>query len=230
MQPGWRRRWLRTPLTTAAVVALLLLVGGALANGAMSASGAPPSVVVSETGTAQSAPSPNVPTSSTSSTSSTSIDQNAPVGSGSAEQAISVSVLPGPLTVTPSSESISLTRLSDGSWQAPVSTVTVVDARGSLVGWQATVTLRSLNGVTPTELAQARLCVSPDAVVTVAGRTSEVRSGRDACGNVGDPLTLFFAPPGGGGGTFDDTGRVTLESPATAGTDPVTATLAVAVH
>ncbi len=43
-------------------------------------------------------------------------------------------------------------------------------------------------------------------------------------------LTLFFAPPNGGGGTFDDTGRVTLQLPSTRGTDPVTATLAVAVH
>ena len=72
--------------------------------------------------------------------------------------------------------------------------------------------------------------MSPDAVVSVAGRPSEVRSGRDGCGNAEDPLTLFFAPPDGGGGTFDDTGYVTLELPGTVGPGPVTATLAVAVH
>jgi hypothetical protein len=151
-------------------------------------------------------------------------------GRGSTEQTFSVSVLPGPLTVTPSTESISFARISDGSWQAPLPTVTVGDARGSLVGWQATVTLQSIDGVSPADLAQAQLCVSPDAAVAVTGRPSEVRTGRDACGSAGAPLTLFFAPPNGGGGTFDDTGRVTLQLPSAQEAGSITATLSVAVH
>jgi hypothetical protein len=198
------------------------LVGGALAHAAVSAPGAPLSVSVSESGTGQGVPAPSTNTSS--------IDDNAIAPSGSAEQTISVSVLPGPLTVTPSTESTSFTRFSDGSWQAPLSTVTVVDARGSLVGWQATVTLQSLNGVSPAVLAQAQLCVRPGAAVAVSGRQSEVRAGKDTCGSVDDPLTLLFAPPNGGGGTFDDTGRVTLHLPTAPGTGSVTATLAIAVH
>ncbi len=132
--------------------------------------------------------------------------------------------------MSPSTESISFTRISDGSWQAPLSTVTVVDARGSLVGWQATVSLQSLNGVPAASLGHARLCVSPGGAVAVSGRQSEVRAGKDACGNADDPLTLFYAPPNGGGGTFDDTGPVTLHLPRAPGTSSVTATLAVAVH
>jgi hypothetical protein len=41
---------------------------------------------------------------------------------------------------------------------------------------------------------------------------------------------LFFAPPNGGGGTFDDTGRVTLQLPSAQEAGSITATLAVAVH
>jgi hypothetical protein len=198
------------------------LVGGALAHAAASAPGAPLSVSVSKSDTGQGVPAP--------STSASSIDDNAIAPSDSARQTISVSVLPGPLTVTPSTESISFTQISDDSWQAPLSTVTVVDARGSLVGWQATISLQSLNGLPAADLAQARLCVTPGAAVAVAGRQSEVRNGRDACSGADNPLILFFAPPNGGGGAFDDTGRVTLQLPSFPGTDSVAATLAVAVH
>ena len=164
--------------------------------------------------------------------SSASIDDNAVAASGSAEQTISVSVLPGPLTVTPSTESTSFDRISDGSWQAPLSSVMVVDARGSLVGWQATVSLQSITGVSPADLARARVCVRPGSPIAVSGIHSEVKAGKDACGSADDPLTLFLAPPNGGGGTFDDTGRLTLHLPSApaTGTGSVTATLAVAVH
>jgi hypothetical protein len=219
MQPGWQTRRLGTALISAAVVVPLLLVGGALVHGAVSAPGAPLSVSVSETGTGQGVPAPRTPS-----------DDNATTPIGSAEQAISVSVLPGPLTEAPSTESLSFTRISDGSWQAPLSTVTVVDARGSLVGWQATLTLQSLSGFSPADLARARLCVHPGAALAVSGRQSEVRAGKDACGSLDDPRPLFFAPPNGGGGTFDDTGQITLRLPSLQDTGSITATLGVAVH
>ncbi|HEY6473181.1 MAG TPA: hypothetical protein VIY26_09840 [Acidimicrobiales bacterium] len=111
-----------------------------------------------------------------------------------------------------------------------LSTVTVVDTRGSLVGWQATVALQSLSGVPATDLARARLCVSPGPATAVSGRQPEVRTGRAACGGADEPFTFFFAPPNGGGGTFDDTARVTLRLPSVQDTGSVTATLAIAVH
>jgi hypothetical protein len=111
-----------------------------------------------------------------------------------------------------------------------LSPVTVVDARGSLVGWRATVSLQSVAGFSATELAQARLCVSPDAPTVVAGNPPEVKSAPHACANAGDPLTLFFAPPGGGGGTFTDAGDLTVLLPGAATPGTLAATLSVAVN
>jgi hypothetical protein len=152
----------------------------------------------------------------------------------SVEQIIAVPINPGPLTVTPSSESVSLANANGqgngGSLAGSLSTVTVVDARGSLVGWDATVSLQSVDGLSPADLARAKLCVSPDAVTVVAGNPPEVKAGQHACAKAGDALTLFYAPPNGGGGTFSDTGSLTLLVPGAMLASPLTATLGVAVH
>jgi hypothetical protein len=42
-----------------------------------------------------------------------------------------------------------------------VSEFTVNDARGSLVGWRATVSLETVSGLDAAQLASTRLCVSP---------------------------------------------------------------------
>jgi hypothetical protein len=149
-----------------------------------------------------------------------------------------VSVLPGQLTITPTSESVSFTRAHrggdaegrGGTEAGSLSTVQVVDARGSLVGWRATVTLQSVNGVSASDLRRAELCLQPDAPTVVAGNPPEVRAGRQVCGKVNDALTLFYAPPNGGGGTFTDTGQLTLRLHRFKDAGPVTATLAIAVH
>lgn len=217
-----------------AVAAPILFVGGALARAAESSSGAPTSVSVTETD-ANGQPVGN--TGVAAAANSSAADGNAGnTGSPAASvaQTISVSVLPGPLTVTPSTESVSFTNPrgqgNGGSLTGSLSAVRVVDARGSLVGWQATVSLQSVSGVSASALANARLCVHPDAPTVVAGNPPEVKSARHACGNAGDALTLFYAPPNGGGGTFTEAGSLTLDLPGGAGTGPVRATLAVAVH
>jgi hypothetical protein len=156
--------------------------------------------------------------------------------SASFDQTISVSILPGPMTVSPTSESVAFSQTHDqgqgqgGPYRGSVAPVTVVDARGTLVGWNAAVTLQSVAGLDGAQLAHARLCVSPDPVTVVAGNPPEVRSGAHSCGSVGDPLTLFFAPPNGGGGTFSDTGALTLMLPGAAAGHQVTASLSVGVH
>lgn len=149
---------------------------------------------------------------------------------GSADQTLEVSILPGNLTIAPATESISFAKANGGHVAGSLSTVTVVDARGSLVGWNATVSLQSIDGVSAADLAKAKLCVSPDAVTVVAGNRPEVKSGQHACAKASGALTLFYAPPNGGGGTFSDTGSLTLQVPGSTLTSPVTATLAVAVH
>jgi hypothetical protein len=111
-----------------------------------------------------------------------------------------------------------------------LATVTVVDARGSLVGWRATVSLQSVAGVSAADLAKATLCVSPDAPTVVAGNPPEVRAAQPVCGDAGDPLPFFFAPPNGGGGTFSDTASLTLHLPGVHVAGAALATLAVAVR
>jgi hypothetical protein len=228
-----------------------LLLGGALAYAAESAPSSPTSVSVQWTGADGQPVGPGgVPTTTTTETGGHSV-QVAPTPStddalgvsvnggtgstdGSVQQTIGVSVLPGPLTITPSAESISFVgahgRGNGGPLAGALSPITVVDARGSLVGWEATVSLHSVTGVSVTDLARARFCVSPDGPTVVAGNPPEVRAAQSSCGGVGDPLTLFLAPPNGGGGTFSDTGGLTLSLPGVTGPGPLTATVGVAVH
>jgi hypothetical protein len=244
-----RRARVSAVATAVAITAPILFLGAALARAAESTSEEPTSVSVSYTdGSGQ----PEAPSGSTTSTTDTLASNAKDVGvsvngaagdtgttgktgtnNDSVEQIIAVPINPGPLTVTPSSESVSFAG-ADGSnggrMAGSLSTVTVVDARGSLVGWDATVSLQSVDGVSAADLAKAKLCVSPDAVTVVAGNPPEVKAGRHACAKAGDALTLIYAPSNGGGGTFSDTGGLTLQVPGAKLASPVTATLAVAVH
>jgi hypothetical protein len=229
-----------------------LFLGGAIARAAESKSEAPTSVSVSYTdGSGQSGGPAGSTTSTTDSGTLASDAQDVGVsanGAGgdtgttgntgtnndSVEQIIAVPINPGPLTVAPSTESFSFAKThgqgNGGPLAGSLSTVTVVDARGSLVGWDATVSLQSIEGVSAGDLAKAKLCVSPDAVTVVAGNPPEVKAGQHACAKAGDALTLFYAPTNGGGGTFSDTGSLTLQVPGAKLASPLTATLAVAVH
>jgi hypothetical protein len=107
--------------------------------------------------------------------------------------------------------------------------VKVVDARGSLAGWDASVSLQGIDGLSSSELAGAQLCANPDTPTVVAGNLGEVRGAKNSCGGLGEPVSVFYAPSGGGGGTFTDTASLTLSIPA-GKAGPVTASLAVTVH
>jgi hypothetical protein len=240
-----RVRCRRAFLTAGPVAALLIASGGSLAHAAEAESAAPPSVSVSWTGPDGQPTGPGgVPVTTTTladgngitvtpipnDTGTNSADATGDASS-SVQQTLSVSILPGPLTVSPGSESVAFSRPhGQDSFRGDLAPVTVVDARGSLVGWDATVSLQSVAGLSASQLANARLCVDPDAVTTLAGRPSEVRSATRSCGRVGEPLSVFFAPPNGGGGTFSDAASLSLVLPATSSAGQVTASLAVAVH
>ena len=229
--------------TAVALTAPILFVGGALARAAEAPGGPPTSSSVVWTdasgdpsgGTTTTTGDAGGTTSNTDNGVTVSVNgADADTGStgGSVDQTLSVSVLPGQLTVSPPTESVSLTKAQGqggGSLTGSLPTVTVVDARGSLVGWRATVSLQSVAGVSDSDLAKATLCVSPDAPTVVAGNPPEVSAGHQVCGGVDDPLQLFFAPPNGGGGTFSDTGTLTLRLPGVHAASAA-ATLAVAVH
>jgi hypothetical protein len=154
--------------------------------------------------------------------------------SESLTQTIGVSVLPGPLTVSPTSNSVTLTRNGKGHgagepYRGELPLVKVVDARGSLVGWNASVSLQGISGVSGSQLAGAQLCVSPNTPTVVAGIPTEVRSAQSSCGALGDAVSLFFAPPEGGGGTFTDTAGLKLVVPESA-PGQLTASLAISIQ
>ncbi len=231
--------------TAVALSAPVLFFGGAIARAAESSSGRPTSVSVSYTdasgqpigtgGTTTTTTSGDAGGTTAGADEGVSVSVNGANGNtgssgSSVDQTMEVSVLTGPLTITPASQAVSFTKAHGrGKGAGSLSTVTVVDARGSLVGWDATVSLQSVNGVSAADLAKARLCVTPDTPTVVAGNPPEVKAGRHACGKAGDALTVFYAPANGGGGTFSDTGALTLHVPGAAA-GALTATLAVAVH
>jgi hypothetical protein len=148
-----------------------------------------------------------------------------------ASQTLGVSVLPGLLTMTPTGDSVMFTHSGDrivngGRYNGTLPVVTVVDARGSLVGWNATVSLQGIDGLTPSQLASAQLCATPNAPTIVAGNPGEVSAAPRSCAGIDQPVTVFFAQPKGGGGTFTDTAALTLTVPSDVGVDPLTAYLA----
>jgi hypothetical protein len=132
------------------------------------------------------------------------------------DQTMAVSVRPGSLTVSPATESVTVApdhgRGSGGPDHGDLAPVTVVDARGSVVGWNASVSLQAVDGLSASQLARARLCATPDAPTIVAGNPGEVGAAALSCGGVGVPVSVFFASPGGGG-TFSDTAALMLVIP-----------------
>ena len=64
----------------------------------------------------------------------------------------------------------------------------------------------------------------------VAGNPADVVGAAPrSCGRVGQPVPVFAAAPGGGGGTYSDSAGLALVVPGGALPGRVTATLAVAV-
>jgi hypothetical protein len=146
-------------------------------------------------------------------------------------QALGVSVQPGRLTMTSTGDSVRFTHTgtrvaNGGRYDGTLPVVTVVDARGSLVGWNATVSLQGIDGLSPAQLAGAQLCALPNAPTIVAGNPGEVSAAGRSCGGIDQPVTVFFARPKGGGGTFTDTATVALTVPSDVGVNPLTAYLA----
>jgi hypothetical protein len=217
-----------------AVAAALLCIGGPIAFAMATASASPVSVSVTWSGPGGPDHSPSGPT-STSTTTTTATPVAATGESSSVEQILSVSILPGPLTVSPTSELVALTDLrafghSTPFYRGDLFPITVDDARGSLVGWRTTVSLQTVSGLDAAQLASTRLCVSPHPTTFVAGNPADiVRSSPRACAGPGDPIAVFFAASGGGGGEYSDTPGISLALPDGTSSSAVTASLVVSV-
>ena len=143
------------------------------------------------------------------------------VGSA-AKQTIGISVLAGPMTISPTTETVALGPNGSGT----LSTISVDDARGSLAGWRATVSLQAVSGLDAAQLASTRLCVTPHPTTLVAGNPADVvRSSPRACAGPGDLLSVFFAAPGGGGGEYSDTADIAVTLPGGASVTGPTASI-----
>jgi hypothetical protein len=136
-----------------------------------------------------------------------------PTASSPTDQVIDVSVLAGHLTISPPSTSLTLRpRGHSATFVGDLPPVRVVDGRGSLAGWTATITV-GVVGQGPAMPSGAEVCVEPFVPTVVAGRRGEVRKAPHSCGAPATPLDLFRAEPGGGGGAFDDSARVSVVWP-----------------
>jgi hypothetical protein len=147
-------------------------------------------------------------------------------------QSFGVNVQPAPLQVTPTTESVILTRppgrVVGGSFVGGLRTITVV-ATGSLAGWQASISLDALNSSAP--ISQSQLCVTPSSPSMVVGNPGDVvQANSHMCGQMGSSFPVFFAAPGGGGGTYSDTASLVLSVPAGIDASEITATLTMSVH
>jgi hypothetical protein len=227
----------------ALVLVGILLMGAWIAHADAIASSAPPHVKVAPSGTGPDGSSPAATTTTTTPAPAHATASN----DGGLSQTLAVSVLPGSLTISPPAGSVSPTAGSvspsgdsmtfshdgDGhgdTYRGTLPLVRIVDARGSLAGWNASVSLQGIDGLSASQLAGAQLCVNPDKPTIVSGNPGEVRAAKHSCGGVGDPISVFFAPPPGGGGMFTDSATMTLRIPAGNGADQLSTALAVTVH
>jgi hypothetical protein len=231
-RPHRRRRALSSSV---AIVLGSLLVGGVTTYAAATASansqivplgGAPVSAPVPVQGSPTTTPTTTSPT-------LTPAVQSADVADATgspalpAKQTIGISILPGSLSVTPTAQSVSLI---GPEHLGSLSPITVDDARGSLVGWRSTVSLQAVSGLDAAQLASTRLCVSPHPTTLVAGNPADiVRSSPRACAGPGDPIAVFFAASGGGGGEYSDAPGISLALPDGTSSSAVTASLVVSV-
>src|SRR4051812_27827225 len=134
--------------------------------------------------------------------------QTSTAGAGAAalQQRIGVRINGGPLTITPSTINVTLTRVGH-AYKGSLPAVQITEARGSLAGWTATVAAATLP-------AGTRLHVHPGKPVAVTGLQGEVTAAQPGP-SAGAPVVLASAQPNGGGGEFSVDAALELVAPST---------------
>lgn len=117
----------------------------------------------------------------------------------SMQQTLVLVINGGRMSVSPTSVDVVLHRKSDGNFAGKFGPITVVDARGSLVGWKLTAALPAPESGRPT--------VHPDAAVAVTGRPGEAAASHAAT-LTADGTVIMSAAPDGGGGDFSISGTI----------------------
>ena len=135
-------------------------------------------------------------------------------------EVVVLQVLAGSLTLATPSVTVALRREGDGRWAGDLPPVRVVDARGSLVGWQVRWALTDV--VVDGHAARGSLVVAPGTPVVVDGLSAGLHSGRRGS------HVLFAAEAGTGGGTYEAGAGLSLDlGDRDAGTVTVTLTFAI---
>ncbi len=143
-----------------------------------------------------------------------------PIAAFATSEPLIVDVIGGSFSVTPATITVVLHRKASGNhFVGAYGPVTVVDARGTLTGWTATLTLL---GKAP----RGALVVHPDAPTCISGNANEVDAGHSAPFR-GAGVVIMRAPAGGGGGTFSDAGVVDLDGGPHGGPDTMSIAFAV---
>ena len=112
-------------------------------------------------------------------------------------QIIKLTLLPGPLKVTPMTVTVPLHWGAGGWLEGTLGPITVVDARGNAKGW--TLVAEAEPGT-----SRGLAVFEPEPPETVWGNSSDVLIGEPGV----HKAVLACAPPGGGGGTFKSSARV----------------------
>lgn len=143
---------------------------------------------------------------------------------GGTAQDVAVPIGRGRLSATPQRQTVVLhPSRTGGSYVGSLTPVTVIDARGSLDGWTATLRLNAPSASGPVRFTPA----SPRAVT---GNQAEVAVGHPGTLTTDAPLVIGYANSGGGGGTFVVDGRLSIDRDADAGTGDVTVDVLVTVQ
>lgn len=128
-------------------------------------------------------------------------------GTATLQQRINVRINGGTLTITPSTINVTLARVGH-AYKGSLPAVQIIDARGSLAGWTATVAPATLP-------AGTQLHVRPGKPAAVTGLQGEVSATHPGIATANSPVALASAAPNGGGGTFSVDAALELIAPST---------------
>lgn len=165
--------------------------------------------------------------------------QSTPASGASLSETVEVAIQPGNLSIHPGTQTVVFGAFasrdpsaSDTSLRGDLTPVTVVDGRGTLAGWHVTVTFDGLYRIDRPAVASsaASVCVFPSRPVLVFGNPIDVvERNSSSCLAVGASAGLFFAAPGGGGGTYEDGAVLELHVPKSMGGDRFSAMISLSV-
>lgn len=149
------------------------------------------------------------------------------------EQTLDLNVVGGPLRLETSSASVVLTRRpgSDREWIGTMPPVRVVDARGTLAGWEVRWFMESveLDGSIARRPDWATVSVDPAGPVVVDGAPEGLEAGgRRPATRPG--RALMHAMPGNGGGTYEADGTVLVKLPGSVSAEHMVVNLTFALR